>query len=163
MRGCQPPYHFQEQKLFSYIKSENIKFLHVRLVDSTKIAFSVINLIKTKKINIWLFKVIARATEAKKSLKWNHVFRDANQPLSNCKRISYFQHHTEYHVYSNIMYLFWGHSANKSLGKGSRRRKQQKWHRKEGMQSKKWYPSNKLFYELFFFSATQSLFLLGFP
>ena len=35
-----------------------------------------------------------------------------------------------------------------------------KWHRKEGMQSKKWCTSNKLFYVIL--SVTQSLFLLGF-
>ena len=35
-----------------------------------------------------------------------------------------------------------------------------KWHRKEGVQSKKWCPSHKFFYVLF--PVTQSLFLLGF-
>ena len=34
-----------------------------------------------------------------------------------------------------------------------------KWHRKEGVQSKKWCPSNKFFYALF--SVTQSLLILG--
>ena len=47
------------------------------------------------------------------------------------------------------------------MGRRSRRKKQQKAkrHRKESVQSKKWYPSHKFFYVLF--SVTQS-FLLGF-
>ena len=45
-----------------------------------------------------------------------------------------------------------------SLGKGeSRQRKQQKWHRKDSLQSKKWCSSHKFFYVLF--SVTQ--FFLG--
>ena len=53
-----------------------------------------------------------------------------------------------------------GHSASMSLGKGEGEAEEsnKNWHRKEGVQSKKWCPSRKFFYALF--SGTQS-FLLG--
>ena len=49
-----------------------------------------------------------------------------------------------------------------SLGKGEGvdKKSDKKWHRKEDVESKKWYPSHKFFYALF--SVTQFLFLLGF-
>ena len=49
-----------------------------------------------------------------------------------------------------------------SLGKGEAVDEESngKWHRKEGVQSKKWFRSYKFFYVLF--SVTQSLFVLGF-
>ena len=49
-----------------------------------------------------------------------------------------------------------------SLGKGEgvNEESNKKWHRKEGVQSKKWWSSHKFFYVLFL--VTQSLFLLGF-
>ena len=59
------------------------------------------------------------------------------------------------------MYLYRGHSASTSLGKGEGvgEESSRKWHRKDGVQPKK-YLSHKFFYVLF--SVTQSLFLLGF-
>ena len=67
---------------------------------------------------------------------------------------SYFQ--------SNIMNLYRDHAASRSLGKGEGvdEESNKKWHRKEGVQYKKWCPSHKFFYAIF--SVTQSLFLLGF-
>ena len=38
----------------------------------------------------YLWKVIARTTEAKTKSKIYHVLRDANQLVLNCKRFSYF-------------------------------------------------------------------------
>ena len=66
------------------------------------------------------------------------------------------------HFQSNIMNLYRDHSASTSLGKreGVDEESNKNWHRKEGVQSKKWYPSHKFFYALF--SVTQSWFLLGF-
>ena len=63
---------------------------------------------------------------------------------------------------SNIMNLYRDLSASTSLGKGEKvdEESNKKWHRKEGVQSKKWCPSHKFFYALF--SVTLSLFLLGF-
>ena len=60
------------------------------------------------------------------------------------------------------MYLYSGHSANASLekGEGVNKESNKEWHRKEGVQSKKWCFSHKFFYVLFL--VTQSLFLLGF-
>ena len=60
------------------------------------------------------------------------------------------------------MFPYRGHSECTSLGKwkGVGKESNRKWHRKEGMQSKKLCPSDKFFYILF--SVTQSLFLLGF-
>ena len=46
------------------------------------------------------------------------------------------------------------------MGRGVDEESNSKWHRKEGVQSKKWCPSEKFVYILF--SVTQSLFLLGF-
>ena len=62
--------------------------------------------------------------------------------------------------HGNIMYLCRVHSASTSLGKGETVDKEsnKKWHRKEGMQSKTWCPSHKIFYVLF--SVTQSFFLV---
>ena len=59
------------------------------------------------------------------------------------------------------MNLYRDHSASTFIGKeeGVDEESNKKWHRKEGVQSRKWYPSEKFFYALF--SVTQSLFLLG--
>ena len=64
-----------------------------------------------------------------------------------------------------ILWIFVGtikHKASTSLGKGKgvHEESNKKWHRKEGVHSKKWCHSHKFFYVLF--SVTQSLFLLGF-
>ena len=60
------------------------------------------------------------------------------------------------------MNLYRDHSASTSLGKGEvvDEEKHKKSHRKEGVRWKKWCPSHNIFFVLF--SATQSLFLLGF-
>ena len=60
-----------------------------------------------------------------------------------------------------ILCIFRGHSLSTSLGKrdGVDEESNTKWHRKEGVQSKKWCLPHKLFYVIF--SVTQSLFLLG--
>ena len=64
-----------------------------------------------------------------------------------------------------ILWIFVGtikDKASTSLGKGKgvHEESNKKWHRKEGVHSKKWCHSHKFFYVLF--SVTQSLFLLGF-
>ena len=61
----------------------------------------------------------------------------------------------------NITHVYRDHSARTSIGKAEREDKEsnRKWHRKEGVRSKKWYPSRK--FSLYFFSVTQSI-LLGF-
>ena len=66
---------------------------------------------------------MARATQAKTKSKIYHVLRDANQLVLNCKRFSYFRPFThdiitQNTTHSNIMYLYRGHSASTSLGKG---------------------------------------------
>ena len=110
-------------------------------------------------------KVIARTTEAKTKSKICHVLKDVNQLVLNCKRFSYFWPFThiitQTTTHSNIMYLYRGHSASTSLGKGEGvgEESSRKWHRKDGVQPKK-YLSHKFFYVLF--SVTQSLFLLSF-
>ena len=116
---------------------------------------------------LFLIKVIARTTEAKSKSKIYHILTDANQLVLNCKRFSYFWPFiydiiTQNTTHSNIMYLYGGHSASMSLGKeeGIHEESNKKWHRKEGVQSKKWCPSHKFFYVLF--PVTQSLFFLGF-
>ena len=60
------------------------------------------------------------------------------------------------------MHLYRGHWASTSIGKGEGVDEEgnRKWHRNEGVQSKKWCLSHKLIYVLF--SVTQSLLLLGF-
>ena len=99
------------------------------------------------------------------------VLRDANQLVLNCIRFSYFQpftHNIIAHINtnSNIMYLYSGYSASTSLEESNKKNKKKlkesnkKWHRKQGVQSKKSCPSHKFFYVLF--SVTQSLFLLSF-
>ena len=50
---------------------------------------------------------------------------DANKPVLDCKRFSYFRPFTHYIVIqnttqSNIMYPYRGHSASTPLGKGER-------------------------------------------
>ena len=61
----------------------------------------------------------------------------------------------------NITHVYRDHSARTSIGKaeGEDKESNRKWHRKEGVRSKKWYPSRK--FSLYFFSVTQSI-LLGF-
>ena len=73
-----------------------------------------------------------------------HVPRGARQLLLNWKRLSYFRPFTPGIItqntnHRNIMYLYRGHSAGKSIGKGEGDYKEsnRKWHRKEGVQSKK--------------------------
>ena len=73
-----------------------------------------------------------------------HVPRGARQLLLNWKRLSYFRPFTPGIItqntnHRNIMYLYRGHSAGKSIGKGEGEYKEsnRKWHRKEGVQSKK--------------------------
>ena len=58
------------------------------------------------------------------------------------------------------MYIYSGHSASTSLqkGEGTDEESSKKWHKKEGVQSKKWRPSHKFFCVLF--SATQSFLLV---
>ena len=53
------------------------------------------------------------------------------------------------------MYLYGGHLASASLGKGDgvHEESKKKWHRKEGILSKKWCPSHKFFYILFFYNS----------
>ena len=120
---------------------------------------------------MWLFLINVRSKpeelKLKQSLKLYHVLRDANQLVLNYKRFSYFRlftHNiiTQNTTYSNIMYLYKGHSASTSLRKrkGVDKESNKKCHRKERLQSRKWCPSHKVFYLLF--SVTQSLFLLGF-
>ena len=58
------------------------------------------------------------------------------------------------------MCLYRGHSVGTPFGKGEGVKKATEWHRKEGVQPKKWCPSHKFFYVLI--SITQSLFLLCF-
>ena len=93
-------------------------------------------------------------------------FQNANQLILNCEKFSYFRSFTHDIVKQNttdgnIMYIYSGHSASTLLqkGEGIDEESSRKWHRKEGVQSKKWRPSHKFCYALF--SATQS-FLLGF-
>ena len=43
---------------------------------------------------------------------------------------------TQNTIHSNIMYLYWGHSAITSLGKGSSEESNKNWNWKEGVQSK---------------------------
>ena len=115
-------------------------------------------------------KVIARSAEAKTKSKIYHVLIDANQLVLYCKifeRFSYFWPFTHDIItqntfHSNMMNLYRDHAAKTSFGKGEGVDKEsnKKWHRKEGVQSKKWCPLHKFFYVLF--SVTQSLFLLGF-
>ena len=116
---------------------------------------------------LFLIKVIARTTEAKSKSKIYHILTDANQLVLNCKRFSYFWPFiydiiTQNTTHSNIMYLYGGHSASMSLGKeeGIHEESNKKWHRKEGVQSKKWCLSHKFFYVLF--PVTQYLYFFGF-
>ena len=109
-------------------------------------------------------KVIARSAEAKTKSKIYHVLIDANQLVLYCKifeRFSYFWPFTHDIItqntfHSNMMNLYRDHAAKTSFGKGEGVDKEsnKKWHRKEGVQSR------KFFYVLF--SVTQSLFLLVF-
>ena len=106
------------------------------------------------------YKVIATITEAKTKPKIYHVLRDANQVVLNCKRFSYiwpFTHSiTQNTTHSNIMYLSRSYSPSTSLGKGEGVNEEinKKWHRKEGVQSRKWCPSHKFFYVLFFCNSS---------
>ena len=98
-------------------------------------------------------KVIAWTTEANTKPKIYHFLRYANQLVQlvlNCKIITQNTFHN--------MNLYWEHSLGKREGVDEESNK--KWHRKEGVQLKKWCPSHNFFCVLF--SVTQSLFLLGF-
>ena len=98
-------------------------------------------------------KVIAWTTEANTKPKIYHFLRYANQLVQlvlNCKIITQNTFHN--------MNLYLEHSLGKREGVDEESNK--KWHRKEGVQSKKWCPSHNFFCVLF--SVTQSLFLLGF-
>ena len=86
--------------------------------------------------------------------------------MLNCKRFPYFPPFTHAVItqnttHRNIMYLYRGHSASTSLGKGQGvdEKSNKKWHRKEVVQSKRWCPSHKYLYALF--PVTESLFLPG--
>ena len=99
-----------------------------------------------------------------------HVLIDANQLVLNCKIFKRFSHFrpfthdiiTQNTFHSNIMNLYRNHLASALIGKreGVDKESNKKWHRKEGVQSKKWCPWHKFFHVLF--SVSQSFFLLGF-
>ena len=63
-------------------------------------------------------------------------------------------YYTQNTTHINIMYFYRANSVSTSLGKGEGERNK-KWHRKEGVQSKKWCPSHKFSY--IHFSVTDNL------
>ena len=111
--------------------------------------------IRTRKISLFAqFK-----HSLKQSLKQYHLLRDVNQLVLNCKRFSYFWPFThsiaQNTTHSNIMYVYRGYSPSTSLGKGEGvNEESNKWHRNEDVQSRKWCPSHKFFYALFFCNSS---------